>query len=77
MSARNNVPLAIFLFIGAVSLNSIKDGISKLLSAEITPVTFLSIQYMFLVVIFKHTLQFMKMKVAKRITNMVLLVMTC
>ena len=51
MSTRNNVPLAIFLFIGAVSLNSIKDGISKLLSAEITPVTFLSIQYMFLVVI--------------------------
>ena len=51
MSARNNVPLAIFLFIGAVSLNSIKDGISKLLSAEITPVTFLSIQYMFLVII--------------------------
>ena len=51
MSTRNNVPLAIFLFIGAVSFNAIKDGISKLFSAEITPVTFLSIQYMFLTLI--------------------------
>ena len=51
MSTRNNVPLAISLFIVAVSLNAIKDGIAKLLSAEITPITILSIQYMFLVVI--------------------------
>ena len=51
MSTQNNVPLAIFLFVGAVSFNAVKDGISKLLSAEITPVTFLSIQYIFLMLI--------------------------
>ncbi|MBT5574998.1 DMT family transporter [Alphaproteobacteria bacterium] len=51
MTARNNPPLAILLFIGAVSFNAIKDGISKLLSSDITPITFLSIQYMFLVII--------------------------
>ena len=51
MSTSSNAPLAIFLFVGAVSFNAIKDGISKLLSAEITPVTFLSIQYMFLMLI--------------------------
>ena len=51
MSTRNNVPLAIFLFVGAVSFNATKDGISKLLSPEVNPVTFLSIQYIFLMLI--------------------------
>ena len=51
MSTSSNAPLAICLFVGAVSFNAIKDGISKLLSAEITPVTFLSIQYIFLMII--------------------------
>ncbi len=51
MSTRNKTSLGIFLFVGAVSINSVKDGISKLLSAEITPITFLSIQYLFLVLI--------------------------
>ena len=51
MSNSNKTSLGIFLFIGAVSINAIKDGISKLLSAEISPVTFLSIQYMFLVIL--------------------------
>ncbi len=51
MSTRNNVPLAIFLFVVAVSFNAVKDGISKLLSAEISPVTFLFIQYIFLMII--------------------------
>lgn len=51
MSTYNRTSLGIFLFVGAVSINAVKDGISKLLSAEITPVTFLSIQYMFLVIL--------------------------